>query len=99
MNRWTIAAVGAIALAGCETLNGPQAVANAEAQRDQCKAVVVTSTAESMRMQNQRGVDGDAMRRTEGTLALGRLKLDDPPALQNRIAPEDNITSRALRAC
>jgi len=99
MNRWTIAAFGVIALAGCETLNSPQAVANADAQRDECKATVVTSTTDSMRMQNQRGVDGDPMRRTEATLALGRLKLDNPRALRNDIAPEDNITSKALRAC
>ena len=51
-------AVVALTLAGCETLNGPQAVANAEAQREDCKAVIVTSTAERMRMQNQRGVGG-----------------------------------------
>jgi hypothetical protein len=99
MNRWTIVAIGAIALAGCETLNGPQAVANADAQRDECNAVVVTNTADQLRMQNQTGRDGDQMRQTEGVLALGRLKLQNPRELQNPIAPEDNITSKALRAC
>ena len=94
----TIAAV-ALALAGCETLNGPQAVANAEAQRQDCKAVVVTSTAESMRMQNQRGVEGDEMRRTEGTLALGKLNQNEPRVLRNPIAPEDSVTSKAQRHC
>jgi hypothetical protein len=50
-------------------------------------------------MQNQTGRDGDQMRQTEGVLALGRLKLKNPRELQNPIAPEDNITSKALRAC
>jgi hypothetical protein len=47
-----LVALGAIALAGCETLNGPQAYANAEAQRYDCKATVVTNTPEAMRLQN-----------------------------------------------
>ena len=92
-------AVVALTLAGCETLNGPQAVANAEAQRQDCKAVVVTSTAESMRMQNQRGVEGDEMRRTEGTLALAKLKQNEPRVLRNPVAPEESVTSKALRDC
>ena len=101
MNRWTIGtlAVLALGLAGCETVNGPQAYANAEAQKQDCKATVVTSTADSMRMQNQPGIDTDDMRRTEGTLALGRLKLNEPRALRHPIAPEDSVTSKALRDC
>ena len=51
MNRWTIAAVGVIAfaLAGCETVNGPQAVANADEQRGECKVVGITSGTQIMR--------------------------------------------------
>lgn len=101
MNGWTSGAVAliAVALAGCETLNGPDAYANAQAQKQDCKATVVTSTADSMRMQNQKGIDTDEMRRAEGTLALGRLKLNEPRALRNPIAPEDSVTSKALRDC
>jgi hypothetical protein len=100
MNASTIAiGFAALLLAGCETLNGPEAVANAQAQREECKAVVVTNTAQSMRMQNSKGVQGDDMRRVEGTLALGRLKLNEPPALQQPIAPEESLTSKTLRDC
>lgn len=101
MNASTIGAIGvaALLLAGCETLNGPQAVANADAQREDCKATVVTSTAESMRMQNQKGVDTDAMKRAEGTLALARIKQNEPPELRQPIAPEESLTSKALRGC
>ena len=51
MNRWMIAAVGVIAfaLAGCETVNGPQAVANADEQRGECKVVGITSGTQIMR--------------------------------------------------
>ena len=76
-----------------------KAVANAEAQRQDCKAVVVTSTAESMRMLTQRGVEGDEMRRTEGTLALAKLKQNEPRVLRNPVAPEESVTSKALRDC
>jgi hypothetical protein len=101
MSRLSVAAVGLIglAVAGCQTLNSPEATANAEAQRGQCNAVAVTSTSDQMRMQNQKGRDGDEMRQTEGVLALGRLKLQNPRILENPVAPEDNITSKALRAC
>jgi len=101
MNGWTIGVLGmaALAISGCETLNGPQAVANADAQRGECNAVVVTSTPDQLRRQNEEGRGGDEMRQTEGVLALGRLKLQNPRALQNPVAPEDNITSKALRAC
>jgi hypothetical protein len=97
MNTSTIAALGLAALlvAGCETMNGPDQVASAE----DCKATVVTSTAESMRMQNQPGVPTDDMRRTEGTLAMGKLRLNEPRALRHPIAPEEGLTSKTLRGC
>jgi len=47
----------ALAMSGCETLNGPQALANAEAQRDECKVVALTSATQIMRGQNPRDVD------------------------------------------
>lgn len=100
MKASTIAiGIAALLLAGCETLNGPEAVANAQAQREECKAIAVTNTADSMRMQNRKGVEGDDMRRAEGALALGRLKLNEPAALRQPIAPEESLTSKTLRDC
>jgi hypothetical protein len=97
MNRLIIAAMSAAGLlvTGCETMSGPGQVATAE----ECKATVVTSTAESMRMQNQQGVPTDDMRRTEGTLAMGKLRLNEPRVLRHPIAPEEGITSKTLRGC
>ena len=101
MNASTVGVLGLAALlcAGCETLNGPQAYANAAAQEEGCKATVVTNTAESMRMQNQKGVHTDDMKRTEGALALARIKQNEPAALRNPIAPEESLTSKTLRGC
>ena len=101
MNASTVGVLGLAALlcAGCETLNGPQAYANAAAQDEGCKATVVTSTAESLRMQNQKGVQTDEMKRTEGTLALARIKQNEPAAIRNPIAPEESLTSKTLRGC
>ena len=97
MNSSTIAALGMAALlvAGCETVNGPDQVASAE----ECKATVVTNTAETMRMQNQPGVPTDDMRRTEGTLAMARLRLHEPAAIRHPIAPEEGVASKTLRGC
>jgi hypothetical protein len=95
-----LVAVAALALAGCETLNGPQAYANAKAQEYDCKAVVVTNTPEAMRLQNHPNAATDQMKRTEGTLALGKIKQNEPEALlQGRNAPEDSLTSKTLRGC
>ena len=101
MNASTVGVLGLAALlsASCETLNGPQAYANAAAQDEACKATVVTNTAESMRMQNQKGVQTDEMKRTEGALALARIKQNEPAALRNPIAPEESLASKTLRGC
>jgi hypothetical protein len=101
MNMWTAGAlaVAGLALAGCETLNGPEAVANADAQRTQCKVVQYDTTYQSMRMQNQKGTDGTPMQQTEGKLAIGRLKANEPRVLQNPVAPGDSITSQLQRSC
>ncbi len=75
MNRMAMAAVGgfALLLAGCQTAGGPQSMASAP-QASECKAVVVTSTAEQMRLQNQQGVPTDGIKQAEGELALGRVQ-------------------------
>ena len=84
MDRSMIGACALVlALAGCETTGGPQGPAYANAQRPDCKAVVVTGQ-ESLEMQNQRGTGGDEMRRTEGTLALGRLRMNAQRAQPRR---------------
>lgn len=101
MNAWTMCglAVAGVALAGCATLNGPEAVANADAQRTQCKVVQFDTTYQSMRMQNQKGTDGTPMQQTEGKLAIGQVKANEPRVLQNPVAPGDSITSQLQRAC
>ena len=103
MNAPTIGAIGmaALLLAGCETLNGPQAVANAEAQQEGCRGsvTVVTSTPEQMRLQNHPEAETDAMKRAEGQLALAGVKKNEPRELRNPVAPEDSLTSKALRGC
>jgi hypothetical protein len=103
MNAPTITAIGIVALllAGCETLNGPQAVANAEAQQEGCRGSVsvVTSTPEQMRRDNHQDVQTDAMKRAEGRLALAGVKKNEPRELRNPVAPEDSLTSRSLRGC
>ena len=101
MKPLKIAALGVVvlALAGCETLSGPQAVANADAQRDECKAVALTSGAQLMRADNQRNVGGDDIRQTEGSLELGRLGLNEPKTLRKPGAPHESTTARMSRAC
>ena len=89
----------ALALSGCETLNGPQAVANAEAQRDECKVVALTSGTQIMRGQNPRDVDRQDIRQAEGSLELGHLQLNEPRALRNTVSPHDSTVARMARAC
>ena len=103
MNVSTIGAVGlaALLLAGCETVNGPQAYANAEAQREGCQsgATVVTSTREQMRLQQDPNAQTNSMKQAEGSLALAGVKKNEPRELQNPIAPEESLTSRSIRGC
>jgi hypothetical protein len=99
MDRSMIGACALVlALAGCETTGGPQGPAYANAQRPDCKAVVVTGQ-ESLEMQNQRGTGGDEMRRTEGTLALGRLRMNEPRNVRSPAAPDNGIVDQAFRDC
>lgn len=101
MNAWTMGAVAlaGLALAGCETLNGPEAVANADAQHTQCKVVEFDTTHQAMRMQNQKGTDGTDMQQTQGKLAIGRVKANEPRVLQDPVAPGNSITSQLQRSC
>lgn len=103
MNASTIGAIGlaALLLAGCETVSGPQAYANAEAQREGCPAgvTVVTNTPDQLRMQNRGVTETDEMKRAEGNLGLARIKKNEPPELRNDIAPEESLTSRSIRGC
>lgn len=103
MNASTIGLIGLAAalLAGCETLNGPQAYANAEAQRQGCPGgvTVVTNTPEQLRLSNDPNAQTDSMKQAEGSLALARVKKNEPRELQNSIAPEESLTSRSVRGC
>ena len=94
-----VAAALALATSGCETLNGPQATANAEAQRDECKVVGLTSGTQITRGENPRDVDRGDIRQEEGSLELGRLQANPPPALRNRVSPHDSTIARMARAC
>lgn len=101
MNAWMAgaAALLALALAGCATLNGPEAYANARAQRTQCKAVTLTSAAQELRLQNRKGVGDDAMQQTEGKLDVGHAQLNEPRILSNPVAPGESVLSQARRSC
>jgi len=101
MKRWTIAALGVIAftLAGCETINGPQSVANADEQRGECKVVGITSATQIMRSESPRDVDRDDIRQTEGALQAGRLGLNEPKNLRKAGSPNDSNIARLSRNC
>jgi len=101
MNRWTIGAFGvvALALAGCETMNGTQAVANADEQRGECKVVGITSATQIMRSENPRDVDRGDVRQTEGSLEAGRLGLNEPRGIRKAGSPNDSNMARLSRAC
>ena len=103
MNASTIGVIGlsALLLAACETVNGPQAVANAEAQQEGCRSgvTVVTSTPEQMRLNRPGSVQTDQMKETEGSLALLGVKKNEPLELRNRVAPEESLTSKSIRGC
>ena len=84
MNAPTIGtlALAALLLAGCETLNGQQAYANAEAQQEGCRdsVSVVTNTPEQMRLANRPdSTQTDDMKRAEGRLALAGVKKNGSP--------------------
>ena len=101
MRGLTIGVIGvaAMALAGCETLNGPQAYANAAAQREECKAVVSTNTADSMRLANHRPVETSEIQQAEATLATSRFKKINPPEIKDNHPNEETLTANTLRDC
>lgn len=101
MNAWTAGSLAllALALAGCATLNGPEAYANAQAQKSECKAVTLYTASQELRMQNQKGVDGDAMQQTAGQLDIGHVQLNEPKVLSDPVAPGNSILSQVRRAC
>jgi hypothetical protein len=53
-------------------------------------------------MDSVRGAEAppeNSMEETEGRLALGHIRQNEPRALRNDIAPEESLTSKALREC
>ena len=101
MRSIVIGALGVIALAqsGCATLNSPEAFQNAAAQQQECKVVALHSASDSLRLQNQKGRDGDAMERTEGSLDIGRVNLNPPRGLQTTLPPFERTTNQLQRDC
>ena len=102
MNATTIGAVGlaALLLGGCETVSGPQ-YANEDALHEGCPAgvTVVTNTREEMRLSMDRSAQTDSMKQAEGKMALAGVKKNEPAELQNRVAPEESLTSKSIRGC
>jgi hypothetical protein len=101
MNAWTIGAIGAIALTlgGCETMNGPEAVANADAQRGECKVVGITSATQIQRSEHPRDVDRSDVRQEEGALEANRLGLNEPKGIRKAGSPNDSSMARLSRNC
>ena len=91
-------AIVTLCIAGCETLNGPQAVANADAQREECKVVGLTSGTQLTRGGDPQTVDRDDSRQAQGELAMSRLDARQAP-VQTPGAPHNGTISRLARAC
>jgi hypothetical protein len=88
MHGWAAVCIAALASGGCATLDGPEARANAAAQKQECKLVAYSSTAERLRAQNQADVPGTDMQKTEGRLDVGSQPLRDSPQLrESRLNP------------
>jgi hypothetical protein len=90
-------ALVALPMTGC--VSTPEATANADAQRGECKVVSIDNTRQELRMQNQKGTDGSAMDKTEGELGAGRVVKNNPRALREPTGRVDTLPSRALRDC
>ena len=104
MKGWMMGMLGiaAFAVAGCETMSGPDAVANADAQRTECNTVRLSSASKQLRMDSVRGADpaaDNSMAEEEGQLALGRIKLNEPRALADPGPPLETLTAKAQRNC
>ena len=72
---------------------------NAAAQKQECKLVALHSVSDSLRLQNQKGRDGDAMERTEGSLDIGHVNLSPPRGLRSTLPPLERTTSQLQRDC
>jgi hypothetical protein len=92
-------AASMFALSGCATLNSPEAFQNAAAQQQECKVVGLHSASETLRLQNQKGRDGDAMEKTEGSLDIGHVNLSPPRGLRTTMPPLERTTSKLQRDC
>ena len=96
----TIAALAVLTLvtSGCETLNGPQA--NADAQRDECKVVALTSgTQLTTGGETARAAPGDDVRHADATLEANRLSAREVPSMRSPGGPHDTTIARVARAC
>ena len=91
--------IAVLALQACATLNGPEAQANAAAQAESCKMVTYYSASESLRAQNQKGIPGSDMEKTEGKLDVGRVVLNEPPVLRNSVSRSLSLPARLQRDC
>jgi len=98
---YVIGALGtaAFALAGCATLNSQEAFQNAAAQQQECKVITLSSASETLRLQNQKGRDGDDMQQTEGALDIGQVNLNPPRGLRSALPKLETTTSQLQRAC
>jgi hypothetical protein len=91
--------VAALGLAGCATLNSPEAFQNAAAQTHECRMVALNSDYESVRLAAKPGVDGDAMERTEGALKSGQVVLHAPAGTATTGPVLERNTSKLQREC
>jgi hypothetical protein len=94
-----MACAAGLVCGGCATLDGPEAHANAAAQAQPCKLVAYSSTAERLRAQNQGGVPGTEMEKTEGTLAVGSEQLRSNPQLRESRLNPVAMSSRLQQNC
>jgi uncharacterized membrane protein len=91
--------VAALGLAGCATLNSPEAFQNAAAQKQDCRMVALANDYESVRLAAKPGVDGDAMEKTEGALKSGQVVLHAPPGTATTGPVLERNTSKLQRDC
>ena len=102
MNVSTIVGAGLVTLvlAGCQTPGAPQ-YANEDALHEGCPSgvTVVTNTYDQMRLQRDPNAQTDSMKQAEGRMALAGVKQNEPAVLRNNGAPENSLTSKALRGC
>ena len=89
----------ALGVAACATVDGPQTVANADTQREECKAVGLTSATQLTRGGNPSTADRTDPRNTQGELALNRLDARQPPSMQTPGGPHNGTISRLARDC